>query len=172
MNASALTMHSIRYVVVGGAKKLLKELIAEAENGDKEGENDDDDEDMEDGEEHQDEEDEEGGEEEDEERAEDGAEETFGKGRFVMEMSDDEEEEAGEKAEKTEGNAGAEKKEKRVRKKKVEVDERSLQRFKEDMGKRGVIYISRVPPFMKPLKIRHYFAQFGKIDRVYLTPEG
>merc|ERR1719502_17433 len=53
----------------------------------------------------------------------------------------------------------------------VGVDERALARFNEDMQKRGVVYLSRIPPFMKPLKIRQYFSQFGKIDRVYLTPE-
>ncbi|KAI1198753.1 Pre-rRNA-processing protein ESF2 [Nemania serpens] len=35
----------------------------------------------------------------------------------------------------------------------------------------GVIYISRVPPFMKPGTIRSIFERFGKINRVYLTPE-
>ena len=56
------------------------------------------------------------------------------------------------------------------------------------MARRGVIYLSRVrmprelsaalsslwlqiPPYMQPLKIRNYFSQFGKVDRVYLTPE-
>ncbi|KAI1170834.1 hypothetical protein F4777DRAFT_567742 [Nemania sp. FL0916] len=35
----------------------------------------------------------------------------------------------------------------------------------------GVIYISRVPPFMKPGTVRSIFERFGKINRVYLTPE-
>jgi len=45
------------------------------------------------------------------------------------------------------------------------------EKFDEKMQKRGVIYISRIPPYMQPLKIRNYFSQFGRIDRVYLTPE-
>merc|ERR1712166_594085 len=45
------------------------------------------------------------------------------------------------------------------------------EKFDEKMQKRGVIYLSRIPPYMQPLKIRNYFCQFGKIDRVYLTPE-
>ncbi|KAK5634151.1 hypothetical protein RRF57_009865 [Xylaria bambusicola] len=35
----------------------------------------------------------------------------------------------------------------------------------------GVIYISRVPPFMKPGTVRSIFEKFGKINRVYLAPE-
>ncbi|KAJ3579163.1 hypothetical protein NPX13_g1400 [Xylaria arbuscula] len=35
----------------------------------------------------------------------------------------------------------------------------------------GVIYISRIPPFMKPGTVRTIFEKFGKINRVYLAPE-
>ncbi|KAI1352356.1 hypothetical protein F5Y01DRAFT_279903 [Xylaria sp. FL0043] len=35
----------------------------------------------------------------------------------------------------------------------------------------GVVYISRIPPFMKPGTVRSIFERFGKINRVYLTPE-
>ena len=38
--------------------------------------------------------------------------------------------------------------------------------------KRGVCYLSRVPPHLKPLKLRHMLEQFGVILRVYLAPEG
>jgi ESF2/ABP1 family protein len=37
--------------------------------------------------------------------------------------------------------------------------------------KTGVIYISRVPPFMKPSTIRHLLAPHGTISRLFLTPE-
>ena len=36
----------------------------------------------------------------------------------------------------------------------------------------GIIYLSRIPPYMKPLKIRHIFSDFGEIGRVFLQPEG
>eukprot|EP00045_Choanoeca_perplexa_P002533 m.24912 g.24912 ORF g.24912 m.24912 type:complete len:104 (-) comp11565_c0_seq9:1389-1700(-) len=36
---------------------------------------------------------------------------------------------------------------------------------------RGLIYMSKVPPYMKPAKLRHLLSQFGEIDRVYLKPE-
>ncbi|KAI0555621.1 hypothetical protein F4679DRAFT_176955 [Xylaria curta] len=35
----------------------------------------------------------------------------------------------------------------------------------------GVVYISRIPPFMKPGTVRSIFERFGKINRVYLSPE-
>jgi len=36
----------------------------------------------------------------------------------------------------------------------------------------GIIYLSRIPPYMKPLKVRHVFSDFGEIGRVFLQPEG
>jgi len=48
---------------------------------------------------------------------------------------------------------------------------RSLAEFQAEQDQRGVIYISRIPPFMQPTKIRHIFAQYGEVLRVYLTPE-
>lgn len=37
--------------------------------------------------------------------------------------------------------------------------------------KSGVVYISRVPPFMKPTKIRSLLSRYGKINRIFLAPE-
>ncbi|KAI3452497.1 hypothetical protein Pfo_009161 [Paulownia fortunei] len=37
--------------------------------------------------------------------------------------------------------------------------------------KRGVCYLSRVPPRMDPLKLRQILSQYGEIQRLYLTPE-
>lgn len=36
----------------------------------------------------------------------------------------------------------------------------------------GIIYLSRIPPYMKPAKVRHLFSRYGAIGRVYLQPEG
>ncbi|PVU94481.1 hypothetical protein BB560_005934 [Smittium megazygosporum] len=36
--------------------------------------------------------------------------------------------------------------------------------------KTGVIYMSSVPPFMKPNKVRRLLGQYGKIGRIYLAP--
>lgn len=38
-------------------------------------------------------------------------------------------------------------------------------------GKRGVIYLSRIPPHMKPLKLRHLLEPYGEVLRIYLAPE-
>lgn len=37
--------------------------------------------------------------------------------------------------------------------------------------KRGVCYLSRIPPRMDPLKLRQILSQFGEIERIYLTPQ-
>ncbi|KAF8818517.1 putative pre-rRna-processing protein [Cardiosporidium cionae] len=41
----------------------------------------------------------------------------------------------------------------------------------EKREKRGVIYITSIPPYMGISKLRHYMEQFGDIGRIYLTPE-
>ncbi|XP_076891457.1 pre-rRNA-processing protein ESF2-like [Bidens hawaiensis] len=38
-------------------------------------------------------------------------------------------------------------------------------------NKRGVCYLSRIPPRMDPLKLRQILSQYGEIERIYLTPE-
>ncbi|KAF4126709.1 ESF2/ABP1 family protein [Geosmithia morbida] len=37
--------------------------------------------------------------------------------------------------------------------------------------KSGVVYMSRVPPFMKPVKLRSLLERFGRINRIFLAPE-
>ncbi|GAB1318636.1 RNA-binding ATPase activator esf2 [Madurella fahalii] len=37
--------------------------------------------------------------------------------------------------------------------------------------KSGVVYLSRIPPFMKPQKLRSLLEPYGKINRIFLTPE-
>ncbi len=36
----------------------------------------------------------------------------------------------------------------------------------------GIIYLSRVPPFMQPRKVRHLFSKYGEVGRIFLQPEG
>ena len=36
----------------------------------------------------------------------------------------------------------------------------------------GVVYLSRVPPYMKPHKLKHLLTPYGRIGHVYLQPEG
>ncbi|KAJ7549404.1 hypothetical protein O6H91_07G052600 [Diphasiastrum complanatum] len=37
--------------------------------------------------------------------------------------------------------------------------------------KHGVCYLSRIPPHLKPLKLRHLLSSFGEVLRIYLVPE-
>ncbi|KAI4166739.1 MAG: hypothetical protein LQ343_007800 [Gyalolechia ehrenbergii] len=37
--------------------------------------------------------------------------------------------------------------------------------------KPGVVYLSRIPPFMRPSTVRHILSPFGTITRLFLTPE-
>ncbi|KAH0613095.1 uncharacterized protein H6S33_009475 [Morchella sextelata] len=37
--------------------------------------------------------------------------------------------------------------------------------------KTGVIYLSKVPPFMKPMKVKQLLSRFGEINRIFLAPE-
>jgi len=37
--------------------------------------------------------------------------------------------------------------------------------------KSGVVYLSRIPPFMKPAKVRSLLEPYGAINRIFLTPE-
>lgn len=48
---------------------------------------------------------------------------------------------------------------------------KSLSKFKSEHDSTGVIYFSRVPPFMKPIKIRQLLSAYGEIGRIYLAPE-
>ena len=36
----------------------------------------------------------------------------------------------------------------------------------------GIVYLSRIPPFMKPLKLRTILSQYGEVGRLFLQPEG
>lgn len=37
--------------------------------------------------------------------------------------------------------------------------------------KPGIVYISKLPPYMKPAKLRQIFTRFGEIDRIYMKKE-
>ena len=46
-----------------------------------------------------------------------------------------------------------------------------LLKFKQQVDKAGVVYLSHVPPFMKPIKLRQLLSQYAEIGRIYLAPE-
>jgi ESF2/ABP1 family protein len=43
--------------------------------------------------------------------------------------------------------------------------------FNEKLGRRGVVYVARVPPRMTPTKVRSLLGEHGTITRVYLSEE-
>lgn len=52
--------------------------------------------------------------------------------------------------------------------------DKKMRRFSKEAAmaeKRGVCYLSRVPPHMNPLKLRQILSQYGEIQRIYLVPE-
>ncbi|BDA42668.1 Pre-rRNA-processing protein esf2 [Coccomyxa sp. Obi] len=55
--------------------------------------------------------------------------------------------------------------------KKREKLQKKLQKLKNAYDKKGIVYISRIPPHMKPQKLRHMLSQHGEVGRVYLAPE-
>lgn len=48
----------------------------------------------------------------------------------------------------------------------------ALAAFKAAQERAGVIYISRIPPGMRPAKVRHLMSAYGEVGRVYLQQEG
>ncbi|KAK6348871.1 RNA-binding ATPase activator esf2 [Orbilia blumenaviensis] len=42
---------------------------------------------------------------------------------------------------------------------------------KTTLKKTGVLYLSRIPPYMSPPQIRHLLSPFGTINRIFLSPE-
>lgn len=43
--------------------------------------------------------------------------------------------------------------------------------LKKRKSKPGVIYLSRIPPFMKPAAVRNLLSPYGSISQIFLTPE-
>ena len=66
-----------------------------------------------------------------------------------------------------------ERRRKKKKKKKVvkPLSAEELEDFQAEQEARGIVYMSRVPPFMKPEKVRHELAPYGQVLRIYLTPE-
>lgn len=48
----------------------------------------------------------------------------------------------------------------------------ALAAFNAAQERAGVVYISRIPPGMRPSKVRHLMSTYGEVGRVYLQQEG
>ncbi|ANZ76940.1 BA75_04099T0 [Komagataella pastoris] len=46
-----------------------------------------------------------------------------------------------------------------------------LAKQQKKLKKTGVVYLSSLPPYMKPTKMRQILSRFGDVDRLYLKPE-
>ncbi|KAF7727047.1 RNA-binding ATPase activator esf2 [Apophysomyces ossiformis] len=46
-----------------------------------------------------------------------------------------------------------------------------LEKFEKEQRKTGVCYLSRIPPFMKPRRLRSLLSKYAEIGRIYCTPE-
>ena len=83
--------------------------------------------------------------------------------------------EAFKKPEKMEDDAAGTDSVKAKKKTKKQVIEPLLaEEFEEEQAKierRGIIYMSRVPPYMKPSKVRFEMEKMGHVHRIFLTPE-
>ncbi|CAE6454796.1 unnamed protein product [Rhizoctonia solani] len=47
----------------------------------------------------------------------------------------------------------------------------ALAKFEKAQQKAGIIYISRIPPGMRPAKVKHLMSNYGKVGRVFLQQE-
>ncbi|CAM6008331.1 unnamed protein product [Sphagnum balticum] len=102
----------------------------------------------------------------------------------ISRSSEDEEEEEEEEADETKKQARSRKRsemreeqqqqgegEEKNKTKKKKNRRRVLEEQAKVGGKRGICYLSRIPPHLKPLKLRHLLSQFGEVLRIYLAPE-
>ncbi|SCU92525.1 LAME_0F00342g1_1 [Lachancea meyersii CBS 8951] len=48
---------------------------------------------------------------------------------------------------------------------------KKLRAVKKSKHKTGVVYLSKIPPYMKPAKMRQLLSRFGEIDRLFLKRE-
>ena len=47
----------------------------------------------------------------------------------------------------------------------------ALKKFQDKLENSGVVYLSRIPPFMKHTKLRSLLSPYGELGRVFLNPE-
>ena len=67
---------------------------------------------------------------------------------------------------------GAEKKKSKKSKKVKSLTPEELEKFEKARKKTGVCYLSRIPLFMKPGRLRQLLSKYAEIGRIFLVPEG
>lgn len=58
-----------------------------------------------------------------------------------------------------------------INKKLKKLTPKELEKEQKRIKKTGVCYLSKIPPYMKPSKLRSVLSRFGSIDRIFLKPE-
>ena len=48
---------------------------------------------------------------------------------------------------------------------------KSYEKFEQAQEKRGVVYLARIPPYMKPAKLQHLLEQYGKVTNLHCVEE-
>lgn len=90
----------------------------------------------------------------------------FDKTKRAAESESEAEEEAGEAAtNETEADAGPS-----APKFKILNEEENKAKLRQ-IKKSGVVYLSSIPPYMKPIKMKQILSRFGECGRIYLAPE-
>ncbi|KAL6069913.1 Activator of basal transcription 1 [Balamuthia mandrillaris] len=79
-------------------------------------------------------------------------------------------EEEDESEEEEEEDTAPQNKKKKVLKSSA-LSKKKLEKFRKTKERKGIVYLSRIPPFMKPEKLRHLLSHYGTVERIYLTPE-
>ena len=137
-------------------------FLAEEEGQDQDGDDDEDEEDQED----QDEEYEDGDNDDDEEEDDEDKD-----GNEDENESSEDGDNEGEKDDDDKDVVGMNRVDKTKSNKKNERLKKESKKYKENLEKRGVMYLSRIPPFMKPNKVRALLEVYGEITRLYLSEE-
>ncbi|GAN07310.1 u3 snoRNP-associated protein Esf2 [Mucor ambiguus] len=68
-------------------------------------------------------------------------------------------------------DAPEDKKRKKMSKKLKKLSPEELEKFEKARKRTGVCYLSRIPPFMRPKKVRSLLEKHAEIGRIYLVPE-
>lgn len=88
-----------------------------------------------------------------------------------MEAEEEEKEEGGSTSRDSQDVDDMVAKERKRSKKLKKLTPEQLEKEQKRIKKTGVCYLSKVPPYMKPSKLRSVLSRFGKIDRLFLKPE-
>lgn len=106
----------------------------------------------------------------DEESDEEGKTSAFSKKRSFRESHSDGEDEEEEEEEGQEGEQIIEQG-KLDGKKVTPITADEMEKNLKKLKKSGVVYISRIPPYMKPIKMRQILSRFGEVNRIFLSLE-